>query len=749
MILCGGVGERLWPLSRPGRPKPFLPLLGTRSTFQAALLRARALAGGQIIVSAAARDEALVREQLAAVDMDALIILEPESRDTAPAIAAAAAWTAQEDPDAVLVVLPADHHIPDTDAFRDAVEVAVVAARGGAIVTLGLRPDRPSTALGYIRPAQGREPVRPIAEFLEKPDAARAAALVAEGALWNGGVFVARAQVLQDEIARHAAEVASAVEAALREVQTEAGAVRLGASYGRAPRIAFDRAVMERTDRGAVLPVEWAWSDLGAWDAVLAASEQDVHGNSLTSGVQAPGASQVLVRAADGVDVRVVGARRLVVVAEPDAVLVCGLEAAQDVREARAATALASVRAAPGVEVAVVGANVAVVAASQAVLVRAPEPVLRPRRTPFGSFEEAAEWFGVWLDAAALPLWATQGVDAATGGFREALTWDGSVHDVRRRARVQARQAFVFASADADGITGPWSMLARDGFGWFRRQGRRADGLYATAFSVEGQVTDPEPRLYEHAFVLLALCALSRSDGDAAGEAASIAERLRTQFQHPEGGYREAGPQPFQANAHMHLLEAALAWDSAGAPGWARALADEVATLSLRRFIDPATGAVREFFDAGWSAVDGEAGLIEPGHQFEWAWLLHQWSNARGDADAADAARRLFAAGRKGWDAGRGVVQNAVWPDLSVRDGGARLWAQTEHLKAAVLLGEQGAALEAANGLLAFLDTPQPGCWRERMAADGAFLEEPSPATSLYHLYGAIRELRRAAAKPW
>jgi mannose-6-phosphate isomerase len=191
----------------------------------------------------------------------------------------------------------------------------------------------------------------------------------------------------------------------------------------------------------------------------------------------------------------------------------------------------------------------------------------------------------------------------------------------------------------------------------------------------------------------------------------------------------------------MHLFEAALAWEAADADaGWA-ALGDELAALALERFIDSATGALCEVFDAEWNRLRGEAGLIEPGHQFEWAWLLEQWGRARGDARAREAARRLFTVGRRGFDAGRNTVANALHDDLSIRDAGARLWPQTEHLKAALVLGDETAALQAANGLVAYLDTPARGVWRERMRADGSFIEEPSPATSLYHLFLAIREL--------
>jgi mannose-6-phosphate isomerase len=367
-----------------------------------------------------------------------------------------------------------------------------------------------------------------------------------------------------------------------------------------------------------------------------------------------------------------------------------------------------------------------------------------PATPPFAWLEDAAAWFGAWLEEAALPLWAEAGVDPETGGFREALTWRGEPHDPRRRTRVQARQAFVFATAAADGLPGPWLAVADAGFAWLRRHGLRRDGLYVSAMDAAGVATDGEARLYEHAFVLLALSALHHAGSPgAAGEAEAIVSRLEG-FRHPPGGFREAGDEPFQANAHMHLLEAAIAWmETGGLPGATR-LADEIAAMATARFVSPRTGVLNEFFDAAWSPRTGEAGLIEPGHHFEWAWLLNRYAQLRRRPAVGTVARSLFAVGRRGFDPARGVVQNALKEDLSVRDAGARLWPQTEHLKAALSLDEPGAALEAANGLAAYLDTPARGVWRERMRADGGFVEEPSPATSLYHLFLAVRQLTRA-----
>lgn len=353
----------------------------------------------------------------------------------------------------------------------------------------------------------------------------------------------------------------------------------------------------------------------------------------------------------------------------------------------------------------------------------------------------AAAWYDAWLVGAALPLWASVGVDTDTGAFREALTWTGAPHDPRYRARVQARQAFVYATAATEGL---WEgdAAARRGFEHFARRAARGDGLFMAVLDPAGEPADATAYLYEHAFVLLALSAL----GDEA-RALELRRALEL-FRHAAGGFREAGAHPFQANAQMHLLEASLAWEAAGGgAGWA-ALSDELVELALGRFIDAESGALSEFFDADWRPLPGPSGLIEPGHQFEWAWLLERWGRARGRPEGLEAARRLFVVGRKGFDPARRVAVDALTDDLAVRDAGARLWPQTEHLKAALVLGDEAAALQGVNGLVAYLDTPVRGVWRERMRGDGSFVEEPSPATSFYHLYLAIRELARFVGEP-
>lgn len=253
---------------------------------------------------------------------------------------------------------------------------------------------------------------------------------------------------------------------------------------------------------------------------------------------------------------------------------------------------------------------------------------------------------------------------------------------------------------------------------------------------------DETPALYEQAFTLLAMAALREAlpqRVDITSRAASLREALEG-LRHPAGGFREAGGQPFQANAQMHLLESALAWERLE-PGWT-ALADEIAGLALDRFVDPVRGLVQEFFDTDWRPLPDDAGgLIEPGHQFEWAWLLNQWGRRRGEGAARAMARRLYAAGLRGIDPARQVAVGSLWSDFRVREPVAQIWAQTEFLRAALVFDDEAQALVAARSLAAFLETPTPGLWWDRMGSDGAFVVEPSRGTALYHVLGAALPL--------
>jgi mannose/cellobiose epimerase-like protein (N-acyl-D-glucosamine 2-epimerase family) len=359
-----------------------------------------------------------------------------------------------------------------------------------------------------------------------------------------------------------------------------------------------------------------------------------------------------------------------------------------------------------------------------------------------------------WLRSYAYPLWATQGFDAMHGGFQESLTSAGPTADQPRRLRVQARQVYSFACAAGLG----WSparaaQLVTRGLEYFLRHYRRSDGLFRTLVAADGKALDERAQLYDQAFVLLAL-AESQSVLGPQPELLQTARVLRAalyqQLKRPGPGFSSGVPDalPLLANPHMHLLEAALSWIPIDDdPAWS-ALAAEIVALALDRFIAPGTGAVREYFDADWAPSAGTAGrIVEPGHQFEWGWLLLRWNGVNGAA-AQQAAATLVQLGEAHGIRG-GVAINELLDDFSVHDGQARLWPQTERLKAALRMAAithqaryWWMAVHAARGLRRYFDTEVRGLWYDRLTVDGQFLQQPAPASSFYHIVCALVELK-------
>lgn len=333
------------------------------------------------------------------------------------------------------------------------------------------------------------------------------------------------------------------------------------------------------------------------------------------------------------------------------------------------------------------------------------------------------------------------------GGFQELLGQDGRPVAAPRRSRVQGRQSFVFAHAGRLGWNGPWQQIAPTGLVYLDRHCHRDDGLYVTLSAPDGTVMDDNAMTYDQAFVLLAAAELHRHDACAGWDktALNLLDRIQALRRHVQGGFVEADGR-FLSNPHMHLFEACLAWIEAdGAQIW-HDLAHEIVGLALGHFIDPDKKVLREIFDADWRPAPGRDGeMTEPGHQFEWAWLLERWARRGQDARAHDAAVMLFAAGLRGVDAARGAAIDETDTDFQVRRATARLWPQTEWLKAACLLGDASDVDAAAASLWRYLQTPKPGLWRDKMREDGGFVDEPAPASSLYHIICAVASLKEAA----
>ncbi len=681
VIMCGGAGTRLWPASRPSRPKQFIPLAGNRSLFQDTALRVAGLVetDGALIVVGGVGHRRWIVEQLEEIGVEAQVLLEPEPRDSAAAMAAAAVWTERRDPNGINAFVASDHHIPDDEAFRVAVRAAAAEAARDRIVTLGVKPTSPSSAYGYIRPdGQG---LTSVEAFVEKPDAETAARHVAAGYLWNSGNFITRAATLLDELRTHAPAVEAAARAALPE--DERSIVALTSAFSAAPKISIDYAVMENTRRASVLPVDFAWSDLGAWDAIRASGEGDFGMHILED------ADNCLVRAPEGVIVAALGVRNLAIVAERDAILVCDIDRAQEVKRI-----------------------------VERIRVTAPQH-LDFASPPPEPLEDGIARLAEWLRLRALPLWATLG-QSSGGVFAEAMTMDGRAFASMRHVGVQARQIQTFAHAGRLGWSGPWRRCVNLGLTRLFSDYQRPDGQFRSRLAADGSPLDDAILMGDQAVVLTALAAAKSAGADhddLQDRAARLRETLTADLlDGPET------PDLRQSGTHMRLLEACLAWEAAS---------DDPAWPPLT---DRLTGLAR-------TAADNRP-LERP---FEWAWLFARTAGGRMDEALWADALSLQEQGRTQVREGNQMVAE---PHLagSGRNAELRLRPQAERLRAALALSETATgatravlladAASAQRAIWSFLTAD--GLWRGKLTADGGFIDEPVPAKSLHRLMGIL-----------
>ena len=335
VLLSGGVGSRLWPVSREAHPKQFLPLASELSMLQDTLARTSALEAVAPVVVCNEDHRFMVAEQLRQLHVEsACILLEPEGRNTAPAVALAALQALKVDPEAVLLVLPADHIIKDTAAFTDAVASAMPLAERGYLVTFGVVPASPETGYGYIQRGDAiGESAFALRAFVEKPDADTAAAYLKSGDfLWNSGMFLLRAATYLDELDAYAPDMARQCRSSMGAAASDMDFVRPGRDeFAASPGDSIDYAVMERTEHGAVVPLDCGWSDVGAWSTLWEVSEQDADGNVVQGDVMVEDCrgsylrSESRLLAAAGID-------DLVVVETADAILVANRHRVQDVK---------------------------------------------------------------------------------------------------------------------------------------------------------------------------------------------------------------------------------------------------------------------------------------------------------------------------------------------------------------------------------------------------------------------------------
>ncbi|WP_312796042.1 AGE family epimerase/isomerase [Tianweitania sp.] len=729
-VMSGGVGSRLWPLSREDNPKQFHDLSGGGSMLLKTVKRLKVRTSGEtpVYLIASERHAERVRNDLAPIDLaGGAAIFEPMGRNTAAAVAVAALRVLARHDDALVLILPSDHEISTEAQFWTTIESGVPAAKAGSLVVFGVKPTQPETGYGYIEaPGEGDEP-RKVKRFVEKPNLATAERYVADGGFyWNAGIFLFKASAMRDAFARLAPEIWTKAEAALAEASDEVGGVFLPADlYADVPSDSIDYAVMERADDITMVPAGFKWSDLGSWQSLLEVSQADEKGNVKLGDVVAIDCENAYFRS-HGRLLTAIGMKDVAVVSTLDATFVAPVTHSQHVKK----------------------------------IVEELERNgrLETRFTPTEDrIVESGAWrkrVRHWLFEETLPLWCENGVDRVHGGFHEALSFDGQPIAGRdKRVRTQARQIYAFAIAKQQGWSGNAEQLIAHGIEFLATKARTVRGGFVRTLSVDGRVIDPAEDAYDHSCVLLALAhahAVGNPDAMRLGDATFefLDEHLEDQrltgfLETSEGkGLRRSNP-------HMHLLEAFLAWHQVtGKRAYLRRAA-RIVDLFRSSFFDADTWTLGEYFEDDWSRAEGEKGQwTEPGHHFEWASLLIDFAHASGQKDLIPFGRKLYASAvANGLNRATGLAYGAVSRAGLPLDRQSRSWPQSEAIKAAIALdGTDGPDLkpeieQRVGRLFRWHIDPAPtGMWIDQIDEKGRASATEVPASIFYHLVSALTQ---------
>ncbi|MEQ1942219.1 mannose-1-phosphate guanylyltransferase/mannose-6-phosphate isomerase [Mesorhizobium sp. VNQ89] len=728
-VMSGGVGSRLWPLSREDNPKQFHDLAGDGSMLAKTLRRLAARTEGQTPVYLIAAEKHAQRVHASLAEIDAAgggAIFEPVGRNTAAAVAVATLQTLAAHGDAVMLVVPSDHEISTDAQFWRTIEAGVPAALDGQLVVFGIQPATPETGYGYIEVSAGGDGIRDVTRFVEKPDLVRAEAYVAAGNFyWNTGIFLFRASAMRDAFTRLRPDIWNAAERAFSAAAKDLSGLYLPLDlYTEVPSTSIDYAIMEKADRIAMVPATFRWNDLGSWQSLLDVGPADKNGNVIVGDVVAIDCENSYFRS-EGSLLSAIGLKDVAVVATQDATFVAPVSHSQNVRkivEQLEKSGRLETRFTP-----------------------APDRVIES-----GAWRRRVHH---WLFEETLPLWSTKGVDRVHGGFHEALSFDGAPLPKPKRMRTMARQVYAFAVAKARGWNGPADDLIAHGLAFMTRKGRTERGGWVRTLNIDGSVADGIEDAYDHSCVLLALAwAHLCGNPDALRLGAETFAFLDRWLEDgAAGGYLEtpAGDRTRRSNPHMHLLEAFLAWHTV--TGEARHLerSGRIIELFGRHFFDADTWTLGEFFDENWKPEPGEAGeWTEPGHHFEWASLLVDYAKKCGETGLNVHARKLYASAiANGLNRATGLAYGAVSRHGLPLDRLSRSWPQTEAIKAALALDGAGGPdlkpeVEARVGRLFrwHIDPAPTGLWIDRIDERGRSLATEVPASIFYHLVSALTQ---------
>ncbi|MEJ1118404.1 AGE family epimerase/isomerase [Phyllobacterium sp. CCNWLW109] len=727
-VMSGGVGSRLWPLSREDFPKQFHNLSGQGSMLLRTIKRmaARSDTTVPVYLLASERHSDRINQDLAGTDLaGGRPILEPMGRNTASAVVLATEITLREHGDELVLVVPSDHEITTDRDFWNTVEAGVEAAKAGRIVVFGIKPDRPETGFGYIEVAPETTQTRDVVRFVEKPNEETATKYLASGNfLWNAGIFLFRASVMRDAFRQHAAEIWDKAVAALNEASTNISGTYLPHDlYAAVPSISVDYAIMEHAKDIALVPAKFRWNDLGSWQSLLEVGSVDGNGNVLVGDVVAIDCEHSYLRS-EGRLLSAVGLRDTAVVATADATFVAPVNESQNVRkivEQLEKTGRLETKFTPS----------------------------QDRLPQVGAYGNRVRH---WLFDETLPLWSTVGVDTRHGGFHEAMSFDAIPINKTKRMRTMARQIYAFAVAKEMGWDGPAHDLIEHGLS-FITKGRTDRGGWVKTFNPDGSILDASEDTYDQSFVLLALAHAHKAGHPQALRLATetfafideyLADSRMTGFlEMPDDkGLRRSNP-------HMHLLEAFLAWYSATGNRDYLQRAARIVDLFRHHMFDSETWTLGEYFSNDWDRAPGEQGeWTEPGHHFEWAHLLSAFAASSGQKDAIRYARKLYASAiANGLNRSTELAYGAVSRHGLPLDTNSRSWPQTEAVKAAIALDGNGGPdlkpeVEARVGrLFRWHIEPAPkGLWIDLIDQKGRAKAEEVPASIFYHLVSALTQ---------
>ncbi|MEW9806865.1 AGE family epimerase/isomerase [Mesorhizobium sp. ZMM04-5] len=727
-VMSGGVGSRLWPLSREDNPKQFHDLAGDGSMLAKTLRRLASRPEGEtpIYLIASEKHARRVHDALAEVNVaGGGAIFEPIGRNTAAAVAVATLQTLASHGDCLMLVVPSDHEISTDTQFWQSVSEGAGPARDGRVVVFGVRPTQPETGYGYIE-VDGGEGVRNVSRFVEKPDRATAEAYLAAGNFyWNTGIFLFRAGAMRQAFLKLRPDIWGAVEAAFAGATRDLSGLYMPFDrYEAIPSTSIDYAIMEKAERIAMVPAGFRWNDLGSWQSLLDVGPADGQGNVIVGDVVAIDCENSYLRS-DGGLLSAIGLKNVAIVATSDATFAAPVSHSQNVKkivEQLERSGRLETRFTP-----------------------APDRVLVS-----GAWRRRVHH---WLFDETLPLWSTKGVDEVHGGFHEALGFDGSPLPKPKRMRTMARQVYAFAVAKVRGWDGPADRLIAQGLDFMGASGRTERGGWVRTLNVDGSVADPVEDAYDHSCVLLAL-AWAQLCGNP--DALRLGEETATFLdRHLEdraaGGYLET-PQRHakrRSNPHMHLLEAFLAWHTVTGDGRYLERAGRIIDLFKRHFFDADSWTLGEFFDGSWHPEAGEAGSwTEPGHHFEWASLLVDYAHKSGEPELTAFARKLYASAiANGLNRATGLAYGAVSRQGLPLDRLSRSWPQAEAIKAALALDGSGGPdlkpeVEARVGRLFrwHIDPAPTGLWIDRIDERGRSQATEVPASIFYHLVSALTQ---------